>query len=636
MAQISKAVQRVREAAVAGLTDGQLLAAFVERQDQAAFAALVNRHGPMVWGVCRRLLNHHDAEDAFQATFLVFFRKAAAIQSRNLLANWLYVVAHQVALHARRTAARRHTREKQVSAMPKPTAKETDAQIELTAILDAELSRLPDHYRAVLVLCDLEGKTRNEAARHLGCPEGTVAGHLARGRAMLARRLRRHGLGVSGGALAAVIAQNASAVPPSVVSSTIATIAAQAIPAKVAFLAERVIKAMLVTKLKKTLAIVLLLGLTMTSAGVLTGQDDKKPAAKKAVEPQAPQEKEPFTAWGKVVGGLQAGLSVRPDRKVYHHGDTITLVVRVRNVSKDTLKFKYIRQFLDERPPTVTDADGKDIRQYGVDVLGIHFPVDVTLEPGKEIELESRMAGGPNRAGAPGFRYELRPAKSGGEPTTKEKPVFVGTGKVTLQYTQVIGNSSSGRMELDPVLSKLATGKLELQVQDAETTAWGGMVGGLQAGLSIRRKQNVYHFGDTLTLSLRVRNVSKETVKFEYLRQYLDEQPPTVTIDGNTLSQGRSAILGEHVPVQVSLEPGKEIELQSRLHGSNLKYQLVPAEASGGNSSPPGVKDAKVSIQYTRVFGDSSSGQIWLDPALRKLATGKLELQVKPAAPEKK
>src|SRR5437016_3858172 len=199
-------IQHLRKAVLvrdgAGLTDGQLLTLFIERRDEAAFEALVRRHGPMVLGVCRRLLrNHQDAEDAFQATFLVLVRKAASVLPRGLVANWLYGVARQTALKARATVATREGRERQVATMPEPAGREQDLWCELQPLLDEELGRLPDKYRAVLVLCDLEGKTRKEAARQLRVPEGTVAGRLARARAMLAMRLARRGLVVSGGML---------------------------------------------------------------------------------------------------------------------------------------------------------------------------------------------------------------------------------------------------------------------------------------------------------------------------------------------------------------------------------------------------------------------------------------------------
>src|SRR5262245_12931183 len=144
-------------------TDGQLLESYVRSREEAAFAALVARHGPMVWGVCRRMLaNAHDAEDAFQATFLVLVRRAASVVPREMVANFLYGVAHQTALKARATSARRGAREKQVTAMPEPALEQPDAPDDLGPLLDQELSRLPDKYRAVIVLCDLEGKTRKE------------------------------------------------------------------------------------------------------------------------------------------------------------------------------------------------------------------------------------------------------------------------------------------------------------------------------------------------------------------------------------------------------------------------------------------------------------------------------------------
>src|SRR5450631_3526005 len=184
----------------AELTDGELLTLFLNSRDDTALAVLVRRHASMVWGVCHRLLhNHHDAEDAFQATFLVLVRKAASIMPREMVGNWLYGVAHQTALKANTTAAKRQTREKQVTQMPEPAMTEQEQWTDLQPILDQEISRLADNYRAVIVLCDLEGKTRSQAAQQLGWPEGTVAGRLARARTTLAKRLTQRGIVLSGG-----------------------------------------------------------------------------------------------------------------------------------------------------------------------------------------------------------------------------------------------------------------------------------------------------------------------------------------------------------------------------------------------------------------------------------------------------
>ncbi len=160
-----------------GLTDGQLLGRFIERREEAAFAVLVNRHGPMVWGVCRRVLgNHHDAEDAFQAAFLVLARKAASVAPREMLANWLHGVAHQTALQARRTIARSRARERRVAARSEPAVTEPDRPDGLLPLLDQELTRLPAPYRAVVVLCDLgrAGPSRAaSAARATGAGRGS-------------------------------------------------------------------------------------------------------------------------------------------------------------------------------------------------------------------------------------------------------------------------------------------------------------------------------------------------------------------------------------------------------------------------------------------------------------------------------
>src|SRR5262249_22697344 len=145
----------------------------------------------MVLGVCRRILRHEqDAEDAFQATFLVLVRKAASLRSPRTLANWLHGVARRTALEARSSAAKR--RAKEAALLPRSVMPD-DPWDDLRAVLDQELEQLAEKYRIAVVLCDLEGKTRKEVARQLGWAEGTVASRLARGRGILARRLARRG-----------------------------------------------------------------------------------------------------------------------------------------------------------------------------------------------------------------------------------------------------------------------------------------------------------------------------------------------------------------------------------------------------------------------------------------------------------
>jgi RNA polymerase sigma factor (sigma-70 family) len=206
------------------LSDAQVLDCFVRNRDEAAFAALVQRHGPMVWGVCRRVLaDHHDAEDAFQATFIVLVRRAASVVPREMVANWLYGVAHQTALKARALAGKRRAREMPTAHLPETAAPGQDPWDDLRPLLDQELSRLPDKYRVAIVLCDLEGKTRKAAAAQLRLPEGTVSSRLSTARALLAKRLARRGLTLSAGALAALLTEHAASasVPRSVLSSTI-------------------------------------------------------------------------------------------------------------------------------------------------------------------------------------------------------------------------------------------------------------------------------------------------------------------------------------------------------------------------------------------------------------------------------
>ncbi len=265
------------------LSDEDLLERFVggdHESAQAAFAALVNRHGAMVLGVCRRVLcNRHAAEDAFQAAFLVLARKAPAIARREQLASWLHGVARRTALDARARAARQKSQEKRLGVMRPVEPPDETQTSELRAILDEELGRLPERHRAALVLCELEGLSRRQAAARLGVTEGTLSSRLARAKARLRDRLTRRGLGLSTAILTSALNQEAHAVavPLALVDSTIrvATLVAAGTSltavasTAVVTLTEGVLKAMLLAKLKSVVLGLAALAVFTTGVGVL-------------------------------------------------------------------------------------------------------------------------------------------------------------------------------------------------------------------------------------------------------------------------------------------------------------------------------------------------------------------------------
>jgi RNA polymerase sigma factor (sigma-70 family) len=289
------------------VTDRQLLRCFAARRDEAAFEALVRRHGPLVLAVCRRILgNEQDAEDAFQATFLVLARKAASPRWRESVAGWLYAVAARVALKARASAARRQAQERQARAMPPGDPSTAAESRELRSVLDDELRRLPEKYRLPLVLCCLEGLSRTEAAQQLGWKEGTVAGRLARARDLLRRRLARRGVAATAALLGGLLAENlATAALPAVLAEGTVKAALlfaggkAGVPA--AALAEGVLRAMFLTKLK-IVAVLLTAGVLVAGAGLAAYQaraarpPDAAQAAAEAAEKPQPSAEAPAAA----------------------------------------------------------------------------------------------------------------------------------------------------------------------------------------------------------------------------------------------------------------------------------------------------------------------------------------------------
>jgi RNA polymerase sigma factor (sigma-70 family) len=281
-----KQVEGVFRFGVSGhLGDAELLGRYVsggrDEAAEAAFAALVERHGPMVLGVCRRVLgDRHEAEDAFQATFLVLARKAGAIDCRGQLANWLHGVASRTALDARARADRRRARERKASATAALETGPDDGpeRVELRAILDEELARLPDAFRGPLILCELDGLSRQAAARRLGIPEGTLSSRLARAKDLLRDRLTRRGLAPSAVAIE-VAARPAWSflVPPSLVGSTIEAATrvaagaplAEAVSASVVTLTHGALNTMFLAKIKGIALAMAAAAIVTTGVGVL-------------------------------------------------------------------------------------------------------------------------------------------------------------------------------------------------------------------------------------------------------------------------------------------------------------------------------------------------------------------------------
>jgi RNA polymerase sigma factor (sigma-70 family) len=428
MQNILKHLRRILAPRVeSGATDAELLERFFVSRDEAAFELLVWRHHRMVLGVCSRILaDSNDVEDAFQATFLVLCRKGGSIRKRGSLSSWLFGVARRVAQEARRGT---HRLQPLPLPLPSYCPDPCDELIrqELRGIFDEELGRLPEKYRTPAVLCYLEGMTYEKAGRQLGCSKGTVSTRLTRARELLRTRLAGKGLALSAGSLAAWLCENAASAgaPNSLMVSTIKAatsvapgkaVATAIVSAKVAALTEGMVKVMLMSKLKAVIAVVLVLGFMVTGASVLTyrtasAHGEQPPAAEAPVKASAKQEKEQgkepekeaFTAWGKEIGGLQAGLGFRPgEHRAYHHGETVTLVVRVRNVGKEEVTVDYIPGYFVDAPPSVTDGEGETGPQVRVAGKGgDHNSVRVNLAPGKEIELAE-------------VKLELRPASESG------------------------------------------------------------------------------------------------------------------------------------------------------------------------------------------------------------------------------
>jgi RNA polymerase sigma factor (sigma-70 family) len=299
-----------------GRTDRQLLHEFARRRDEGAFALLVRRHGAMVLGTVRRVLRHQqDAEDAFQAAFLVLARKAGASGWGDSVGGWLFRVAYHLALKARRRGGRRRAVEVAMAQVPETAAAPAGDDPEQRAALDEEVSRLPEAYRAAVVLCYLEGRGQAEAGRQLGCTVDALKGRLRRAREMLQRRLRQRGVALSVAGVGAALAANASAAPSAALLASTARAAvlfaagaqaAGAVSAQALALAVGGLKTMCGTKVK-------LFAVVLASVGVLAGGGValRGPGGAWTAAPQAAAA-EPDVIVGQLAGPRDTGPAASP------------------------------------------------------------------------------------------------------------------------------------------------------------------------------------------------------------------------------------------------------------------------------------------------------------------------------------
>ncbi|HVS40320.1 MAG TPA: sigma-70 family RNA polymerase sigma factor [Gemmataceae bacterium] len=517
--------QRLRQAALAqdgGPSDGELMERFTGRRDTDALETLIRRHGPMALAVCRRVLgNESDAEDAFQAAFLVFVRKAKSIRSRELVGNWLYGVAYRTAMKARGAAARRRMKERRAAIMTPTQTEPEEAWSDLLPLLDRELSRLPDKYRAAIVLCELEGRSRKEAAGKLGVPEGTLSSRLATAKRMLARRLGRHGPTPSDGALAAMLARG-TAVSPTLLAAAVKSAslfaagqaATTVASARVAALAEGVLKSMLLSKL--TVAVLAVVAVVATGTLVACRTQAAPPAGPTAPTsaPAPADDKREVNdvkpEWGEAVDGVQARL--RPAKTAWNVGDTLEFLLDLRNKGEKTPHQCRVPNFCE------MEWDGQWYIYGGSDDLDCKH---MFLQPGKEIDEWVRVA-----LDVPWVRKD-----------DKGKRLQVAAGKHTVRVAVLLEDGP--RPVSQPV-----------EVEVGEESAWGDADGGVQARLRIPKIS--WNADETPTFHLDLRNRGKTTPNAR--RVPFDCQ---IEVDGTWYSFDLPS--GPYPAVGDLLEPGKQV-----------------------------------------------------------------------------
>jgi RNA polymerase sigma factor (sigma-70 family) len=399
-----------------GSQDSALLARFCADRDEAAFTALVQRHGPMVLGVCRRVLGDApDAEDAFQATFLVLARKPRSVRRLASLGSWLYGVACRTALKARGQTARRRAKERQAvpsrAEAPDPTTEV--AWRDLRPVLDEEVRRLPEKYRAPFVLCYLEERTNAEAAVILGCPKGTVLSRLATARERLRVRLSRRGVTLSAGALAAALSQSAeAAVAPALVSATTSAavlfaegnLPAAAVSAEAVVLTKGMLRAMLMSKLRLLGSVLLLATILVSGAALVFAaaptEEKTLPQAEEAPPPQ-PKRAVPAVTITEVMNAYEDNDALVDERFTGKRVRVTGLVVRIQREPGPKPGDTYWLLMGDESGQTAMRLQGArdGVRLVGEPRLGFRFvgPEDrkrlARLKSSQVVTVEGRCDG---------------------------------------------------------------------------------------------------------------------------------------------------------------------------------------------------------------------------------------------------